>query len=155
MGRENAISVEAIKVGINQTKDGYFIRLALHPSDDISGLVTSPVGTRYLMAFVEVDQHNQPVTRTGFRAMGTPVPPAGTPFDRYVTQAAMLCNEHRFQEWLVSQGHATEVSVEAAKLALYKILNITSRTELRIPEREDARNGWDVLYKNFIGSIDF
>jgi hypothetical protein len=152
MSRENAISVEAIKVGINQTKDGYFIRLALHPNDDITSLVTSPVGTRYLMAFVEVDQHNEPVTRVGSRIVAAPA--TGTPFDKYVTQAAMLCNESRFQEWLVSQGHATEVSADAAKEALYRILNITSRTELRIPERGDARNGWDVLYKNFIGSID-
>lgn len=150
MSRDNAISVECVKVGIQQSKDGYFIRLALHPSDNIGPLVTSPVGARYICAFVEVNDHNEPVRRGGFKAANT----GPSEYDRYVTQTGMLCKEEGFQEWMVNNGYAADASEEGAKQGLYKILRITSRTELRTPERGDARNAWDALYKNFVGSLD-
>lgn len=146
MSRDKAIQVECVKVAMTQDRNGYFLRLALHPSDDVTPLVNCPVGSRFMAAFVEINEHQQAMTP---RTVAGP-PKHDTQFNRYVTQAVLLCREEMFQSWMVKNGYAQEESEEGAKSGLYKFLEITSRGDLARVEFSEAREKWQRLYNNFV-----
>ena len=141
MARESAIQVEVIKVAMTQDKSGYYLRLALHPSDDIAPLVNAPVGARFIAAFVEVDEHQAPVVRKKQNTQ--------------VMQAGMLVDQPTFREWFHAQGYAKGADEESALAGLYETLGVTSRAQLADPDKEDARNTWDRIYKAFVGTRGF
>lgn len=146
MSREKAIQVECVKVAMTQDRNGYFLRLALHPSDDVTPLVNCPVGSRFMAAFVEINEHQQAVSP---RTVAGP-PKHDSAYNRYVTQAVMLCKEEAFQSWLVKNGFAKEESEDGAKQGLYNFLGVTSRSDLSKVEFADAREKWMRLYNNFV-----
>lgn len=141
MSRDNAIQVEVVKVAMTQDKSGYFLRLALHPSDDIAPLVNAPVGARFIAAFVEVDEHQAPVVRKKQNTQ--------------VMQAGMLVDQPEFREWFHDQGYSAGVDEESTLTGLYKTLGITSRAQLADPDKESARNSWNNIYRAFVGSRNF
>lgn len=141
MSRESAIQVEVVKVAMTQDKSGYYLRLALHPSDDIAPLVNAPVGARFIAAFVEVDEHQQPVVRKKHCPQ--------------LTQAGMLVGQQTFRDWMQSNNYSSGTDEQSVLDGLYKILGVTSRAQLADPDRQDARDKWDSLYKSFVGSFDF
>lgn len=141
MTRESAVQVEVVKVAMTQDKTGYYLRLALHPSDDIAPLVNAPVGARFIAAFVEVDEHQQPVVRKKTCPQ--------------VTQAGMLVGQQAFRDWMHTNNYSSGADEQSVLQGLYRILGVTSRAQLADPDKQDARSKWDNLYKNFIGSMDF
>ena len=52
--RQNALSFEAVKVSMNQDKNGIILRLNVHPNDCPKELHTDWVGTRYMVAMVRL-----------------------------------------------------------------------------------------------------
>ena len=50
--RDVAIHFEAVKIAMNQDKNGLILKLAIHPSDAPQDLVVAPVGSRYMIAAV-------------------------------------------------------------------------------------------------------
>jgi hypothetical protein len=140
--RSAAIQVEVVKVGMSQSKDGYFLRLALHPSDSIASLVSSPVGTRYVCAFVEVDDRQEPVAARD----------TGVGSHIAVSQAALLCRELAFQRWLVDNQMAPEQSERAARDTVCRACGIASRSELAT--NEQARELWKKLRTDFMNSLN-
>lgn len=125
-----AISVEAVKVAMSQTKDGVKITLVLHPSDDINDLFVHPVGSRYQVAMVLLDDENNPV-----------MPKHKADTEKAVTAAAMMCREEAFQKWLVDQGYVLDQSEAAAIKGVHLLCGINSRAELRVnPEARQKFN---------------
>lgn len=138
MGRDSAIQVEVVKVAMTQDKSGYYLKLALHPSDEIAPLINAHVGARFIAAFVEVDEHQQPVVKKK---------------SPQVMQAGMLVQQPAFREWMYTNNYSSNTDEESVLAGLYKILGITSRAQLA--DNEDARNKWDRIYREFIGSRQF
>jgi hypothetical protein len=138
MARDSAIQVEVVKVAMTQDKSGYYLRLALHPSDEIAPLVNAHVGARFIAAFVEVDEHQQPVVKKK---------------SPQVMQAGMLVQQQPFRDWMHERNYASGVDEDSCIAGLYKLLGITSRAQLA--DNEDARNKWDRIYREFIGSRQF
>lgn len=139
MSRDNAIQVEIVKVAMTQDKNGYIMRIALHPSDDIAPLISAPVGARFVAAFVEVDEHQQPVVRKKSSPQ--------------VMQAGMLVQQQPFRDWMHASNYASGTDEGSCLAGLYNLLGITSRSQLA--DNEDARNKWDRIYKEFVGTRGF
>lgn len=134
--KDIGISVEVVKTGMSQDKNGYYLRLGLHPSDDIAPIVTAPIGTRYLCVFVELDGQDQPVQQTDQKA---------------VQSAGMLCAEPSFQVWLFKHHMAEAMSEAHAIDAVYKHCMIQSRKELAT--NQSARQKWAQLKQAYLDSL--
>jgi len=139
--RDNAIQVEVVKVAMTQDKSGYYLKLALHPSDDIAPLVNAHVGARFVAAFVEVDDSNQPVHKKKTNTQ--------------VMQAGMLTQQPDFREWFHASGYSSGTDEDSVLKGLYKMLGITSRSQLADPDKQSARDVWDRVYRAFIGTRGF
>ena len=141
MARESAIQVEVVKVAMTQDKTGYYLKLALHPSDEIAPLVNAHVGARFIAAFVEVDEHQQPVVKK-----------KTTP---QVMQAGMLVQQQPFREWMHANNYSSGTDEDSVLAGLYKLLGVTSRAQLADPDKQASRDTWDRIYKSFVGSRGF
>lgn len=121
---EAAIGFEAVKVSMSQTKDGMKITLVIHPQDGINDLFSHPVGSRYQVALVLLDDENQPV-----------VPAQRTDAQRAVVAAAMLCRESSFQQWMEATSKALSATEDDAVHGLCHACGIQSRAELATNEK--------------------
>lgn len=128
--REAALSFEARKISMSQTKDGVFIRLVIQPNDVPRDLYEAYVGARYQVAMVQISDQEEPV-----------VPKHKAEENKAVAVAGSLCRNERFQHWLGAQ------SEEGAAVALRRALGIASRTELA--SNEQARKRFSVLQERF------
>lgn len=127
-----AIAFEGVKVSMSQTKDGIKITFVVHPNDDTQDLFNHPVGSRYQVVVVQVDDENQPIA-----------PARRTEGERAVTAAIMLCREAAFQQWLFDEDRIMSVSEELATHELKQHCGIQSRAELKT--NEEARAKFDQL----------
>jgi hypothetical protein len=118
---DDAVNFEAVKLSVTQDKNGYVLKLSIHPNDVPESLLRDWVGARYVVAMV----------RTGDDGSVIPNPEAEKA-RKIVTMAAMLCARQEFQIWLVNNGLADDISEDHAAAALRKHLNITSRADLKV-----------------------
>lgn len=62
IARNNAVHMEAKKDGLSQRQDGsWILRVKIHPNDMPSSLMTAPMGTRFMIAVVEIGENEEPV----------------------------------------------------------------------------------------------
>ena len=132
--REAAIHFEAVKIAMNQDKNGWVLKLAIHPND---------VPSRYTVAMVLMNDQSEPIpgpdTREGSKA---------------VAAAGRLCRNPRFWDYLSSltaMGYAPINTEENAAEALKFVLDISSRSDLK--SDHTARMRWDKLVTEFMKSI--
>ncbi len=59
----NAIHCEMVKCAYRQSKDGIVVSMVVHPDEVPAGLATSKLGTRYMVALVQIGDDEMPVTR--------------------------------------------------------------------------------------------
>ncbi len=118
--KEQTVTFEAVKVSMTQNKEGHILRLAIHPNDTPEDVLRFPVGTRFQVALVAINDEGQPeagpVTRDGLKA---------------IRMAAALCANEDFQAWMVREGLATMACNSAATEGLREYLGIGSRSELK------------------------
>lgn len=134
--RDKALSFEARKIAMRHTKDGLVLSFAVHPNDLPTPVVQSLLGTRYMIALVEIGDDDQPVFATG-------VDPKTTG-QKAVASSGMLCEQPKFQQWLMGQGYAVEASEQGAIEGLYVYLGISSRSQLATNE-EARRRYWELV----------
>lgn len=134
--RDVAINFEAVKVSMNQDKNGLMLKLAIHPADAPQDLVVAPVGTRYMIAAVMLNDQDEPVKGVKKREADTVISIAGA-----------LCRNERFWAWLEDTGLAMEQSEKAAVEAVREFCGIKSRSEFST--NETARNKFMVLREQF------
>ena len=133
--RDSAISFEARKLRMNQTKEGWVLHLAVHPNDAPEELMRTYVGTRYAVVMVEIGDDEQPVDN-----------PAKVEANRTVVSAVMLSKNLKFQQWA---GVDTLDNPEAAASDLIKKeCKIDSRKELAT--NDEARELFDQLRSRFL-----
>lgn len=125
---EVSSKVECVKIAMNQDKNGFVLKLSLHPNDTPEDLLRDPVGTRYLAVLVRIDAHEQPVaapaTEEGLKAIKI----AGT-----------MCSDYTFQEWMVRKGYAEDMTEVSVAAGMRKILRVASRKELKVDAKARQR----------------
>lgn len=57
---QNASHCEARKISYRQTKEGVVISFVLHPNEIPDSVATAALGTRYLLALVELNDDETP-----------------------------------------------------------------------------------------------
>ena len=134
--RDVAINFEAVKIAMTQDKNGLVLKLSIHPSDAPQDLVVAPVGTRYMIAAVMLNDQDQPVKGVKKREADTVISIAGA-----------MCRNERFWSWLEDTGLASGQSEAAAVQAVRDFCGIKSRSEFAT--NETARNKFMVLKDQF------
>lgn len=136
--RESALSFEAVKVAMRQTKDGVTITFTIHPNDDTNDLFIHPVGSRYQVALVLLGDD------------GKPIPPEHqSDKDRIVAEAGALCRNMEFVSWIRTY-HPKVYSEETAAQWLRKTCGVTSRRQLAT--NEEARKIFEGIKLTFAKS---
>lgn len=133
--RDAAMSFEAVKVNLIQSKDGTFVKFVIQPNDLPTDLLQAPVGSRFVCALVRVNDHEEPVKG-----------PDAAEGDKAVASAGMLCRNIKFQEFLHDQYDALDISEDSAVDCLKDICAIESRAELKT-NRAARRAFLDVVAK--------
>ena len=109
------IQFECVKMGLRQSKDGYVLSLAVHPSDIPDDLVRDYVGSRYMVVMVKLGDDEQPIPRKQ---------------NNYVQIAGLLCRDSDFQEYVSDAlGIMADCEDHAADW-LCEHLGIGSRSDL-------------------------
>lgn len=137
--RDIASNFEAVKIAMTQDKNGHVLKLSIHPNDTPEDIMRDPVGTRYQVAVVRVNDHGEPVAS-----------PAAEEGIRAVKLAGTLCTDPDFQMWMSQQGYASEPTEQAATEGLRIYLGVVSRRELRTDP--DARAALARLRDAFVAS---
>jgi hypothetical protein len=138
---DNALTFEAIKLGMTQDKNGIVLKLSVHPQDCPPQLHTDWVGARYQVAMVRLEDDGTPTIREDKVSA-----------KKAVAIANMLCREPKFQAWLWKTGISTEPNEDGAVEALYQHLLIKSRSELASDEK--ARKKFYELKASFEADLD-
>lgn len=89
-----AAHFEAKKHAYRQTQDGIVISFVVHPNDVAAALATAPLGTRYMVAFAQIGDDEQPAEQKEERPK--------KPFHELsrAQQSGILRNDARFIAWL-------------------------------------------------------
>ena len=133
--RDIAVKFEAVKVSMTQDKNGFNLRLCVHPDDVPDDLFRDWVGTRYGVAMVRINDHEEP-----------DISPDQLERKRLVKSAIMCCKEPEFWEVLHTQATMTLSntfpaikSEQDCTIALKGYLNIGSRNELEHNELAQSK----------------
>ena len=133
---DQAVHFEAIKVSLTQDRTGYVLKLGMHPDEVPETVLRDFVGARYMVALVRINDQGQaelnPEVERGKKA---------------VAMAGMFCEAEQFQTWMHAEGHADDISEEAAAEGLRKVLRISSRSELKT--NKEARDRFFALVAAF------
>ena len=122
IARERAVNCEVRKIAYRQSKDGIVVSFVVHPNEVPAGLATSQLGTRYILALVELDDEDMPKVSEGAvrtlprrresshqsvesRDQGAVDPSRPTSRKSWhemtpAQQAGILCADKSFQTWL-------------------------------------------------------
>ena len=157
--RENAMHCEAKKHAYRQTQDGVVVSFVLHPHDVPEGLATAPLGSRYVLALVQVDDNELPVQKEA-RATPRPVTSPDTPTDgakrekldwrdvQPAAQAGMRCDKPEFWAFLREEKKCILVNDPVtAAAAVRDLCCVNSRSELSTDHRK--RVLWHQLDSQF------
>lgn len=132
------LTYEAVKVSMNQTKDGIKITLVIHPNDIPADLLTDPVGSRYRVVMVLLDDHDQPETRAAKLLPTEGQHVAHRRSDQgneAVMTSARLAKNPRFQQWMVEEGYALSPAEPEAAQGIRLYCGIESRAEIATSDR--------------------
>ncbi len=118
--RDAALQFEAIKIAFGQDKNGMILKLSIHPNDVPQDLMIAPVGSRYMIVAVLLNDQDQPV-----------VGPTKQAADAVIASAGALCRNERFQQWMHHTGKSPDISEEGAIAGIRKFCLIKSRAEFK------------------------
>lgn len=122
IARANAIPLEVKKDGLVQRSDGsWVVRFRIHPNDMRPELAQAAMGSRWMMALVEINEDETPVQRNA----------AG---ERLVQRAGILCSDRQFQnflrtEWPMNWEQSEGSEQDRAAIVLRGICEVQSRKE--------------------------
>tara|TARA_A100000171_G_C2095418_1_gene126774 strand:+ start:464 stop:952 length:489 start_codon:yes stop_codon:yes gene_type:complete len=134
--KDVAYQFEAVQVSMNKDKNGFNLRLCIHPDDVPDGLLRDWVGSRYGVAMVRINEHEE-----------VDIKPTELEGQRLVKSAIMSCKEPEFWEALMNtikyynnlrtSNYQKEYNIDSEEVcvkALKAYLKINSRKELATNE---------------------
>lgn len=119
---------ECVKIAMTQDKNGHILKLAIHPNDTPEDIMRDMVGMRYMAVLVRISDEGQPVPSVTSEE--------GT---RAVRLAGTLCSDEKFQQWMVRNNEADEMTETSVAAGLRRLLDITSRKELKTNSKARSR----------------
>ena len=138
IARQVAVNFEAKKHELRQLQDGHWkITLTIHPNDMPDEMMKAAMGTRYMIAAVEIGDDEAPVVKESRK--WEDLKPS--------QQAGIRCNEQAFSRFLMESYGPREFIDEDPALFVRDYCSIESRSEL--DSDEDARAAWSLLEHNF------
>ena len=144
--RKMAIDCEMLKIAYRQTKDGIVVSFLIHPQHVPDGLAVAALGTRYIVALVELGDDETP--RPPKRKEVTPEPrpdtkskptshAAGGARSRSwhdmpaAAQAGMMSNEETFCRFMGEKNETGHVYTPAGCAAAIRLwCNVSSRSNI-------------------------
>lgn len=138
--REAHTQVEAVKIAMTQDKNGHILKLSIHPNDTPESIMRDPVGTRYMVVLVRMDDEGNVVASQSDEEGKKAVALAGT-----------LCGDTNFQQWLIAVGEISDLTEVAASSWLRGYLGVTSRRELK--DNAEARKKLGGLRDEFVAAM--
>lgn len=115
-----ALDFEGAKVFLKQDGRGFVLSILIHPNDLHKDLITAPMGTRYMVAMVELADDGTAVA-----------PKARSDGEKILASAVMLCKNPRFCDWLKKKRVIDEATEEKASNYIKQACGIESRSELK------------------------
>ena len=142
--RENAISLEAKKDGLQQKQSGdWMLRFTVSAADmaqkEAQRFISAAMGARYVLVLVEVGDNEEAIDHLGiergkWRDLGA------------TRQAGMRCKEPLFWAFLrETRGYSATYDEPAAAEAVRAICDLESRADLDKPGNSEARIKWHKL----------
>jgi len=135
--RDNALHCEMVKYAYRQTKDGVVVSFVVHPNDIPAELSSSHIGSRYMVALVELadDETPQPKKREW-----ADMQPA--------QQAGIRCGERTFFIFLRDKhGYSPKQMKDCAGI-VRELCGVSSRVELGTNQK--ARVLWHQLDNEYL-----
>ena len=80
---------EAKKYAYRQTKDGVVLSFVLHPDDIPPDMAVSAIGSRYMVACVQINDQEEPVQAK-----------AKNEGERALSRACLICKDSDYQNWV-------------------------------------------------------
>jgi len=147
LAKANAISLEAKKDALSQRQSGdWKVSFTVQGIDMDQRLTAAPMGTRYAMVLVEIDDNELPVQQKEASATPRPATSPITPTDgarhnwrdlQPAAQAGIRCEEPNFRAFLREEkGYAMVDSPRSAATAVREICGVNSRVELGTDHRK-------------------
>lgn len=139
---EAAVHCEVVKLGMTQDKNGYVLKLSIHPDEVPESLMRDWVGSRYMLALAKLDDNDAPI-----------VPKEKVEAEKVVKMAMALCRNPKFWKYIAfgSKDGAPKTEVECAAV-LKEHLGIESRKELAT--NKQAREDFMSLANEFRDTIE-
>ena len=141
---------EAKKYAYRQSKDGMILSFVLHPNDMPKDIAISNIGTRYMVAVVEIGDDEKPI-----------VPKSKTNGQRCLAKAQLVCREADYQAWIrLNASRWIEPSEEwvldlpdeeLARHVMHKVCKIESRSDLQ--SDPDAQERLVIHLDEYIGAV--
>lgn len=136
---DNALHFEGVKAAYRQTKDGVVVSFVVHPNEVPDGLATAPLGSRYIVALVQVGDDEKPIQQpakeskpTAATAPASPQP-AGAKRDwrevQPAAQSGIRCAEPTFRAFLRETRGLDVFDKLQAEIAIRDICGVESRVE--------------------------
>lgn len=168
LARQNAIPLEVKKDGLQQRQNGdWVLRFVVQAADMDQRLTSAPMGTRFQVALVEIDDSEMPVSPAAKEPAATPeVAQPPSPAKRTASgeassrsrmdwrelqpaaQAGIRCADPVFWKFLEEQdGCETSNADEAANVVRF-LCQVKSRSELSTDHRK--RVLWHQLDSQFL-----
>jgi len=126
MPSSKAVHFEGAKLYLKQDGRGFVLSILIHPNEVPIDLMMSAINTRYTVAMVEMADDGSLVN-----------PKHKSEGERLVASAAMLCENPRFQKWLVTSKRTRHEDQVTAEEYTRTYCGVNSRAELK--EKEAAR----------------
>lgn len=158
-----AINFEAKLYALRRSKDGVIVSYVVHPNDVASGLLTADIGTRFMVAVAEIgdDQEvyggvaeSHDAATSGTSAVPAPAITIAAVKERrkfdnlpLSTQAALRCEDKRFQDFLRVRSGVDPTTEGAAAAYVRLHCGVGSRAEL--DRDQDAGGKWIALDRKF------
>lgn len=163
--RDNALHFEGVKAAYRQTKDGVVVSFVVHPHDVPDALATAALGSRYIVALVQVGDDEKPIPPAEKESnptspIRTPARPrsdtdrAGAKRDwrdmKPSAQAAIRCGEAIFWAFMNEEhGYNIETKDEAAE-AIRDKCGVISRKLLDLEQFHAHRVIWHQLDTSYL-----
>lgn len=106
--RQSAVEVK--KHSLRQSRDGLIVSFVCHPNDIPDSLLTSPIGQRYVLALVAVDDDEQPMIsptpakQSDKSEVAKAAYNAKSEGEQAVVRAALLARDPRFQGYALASN---------------------------------------------------
>lgn len=117
---------ECKKYAYRQTKDGVVLSFVLHPDDIPPDMAVSAIGSRYMVACVQINDQEEPMQAK-----------AKNEGERALSRACLICKDADYQTWVrlnAEKWNIKQLDLEDEELCAHVIRNVCrvgSRSEIK------------------------